>query len=194
VSPEGELQVKAPLLFTGYWGKPEAYTEAFTDDGWYSTGDLVELSDDGEVRIIGRLKDILITSGGKTISPQPIEVRLKASSLIDEAIVVGEGRKYLTVLLSVSDTANAMASHERTAALTDWIEEVNAELARPLQLKKFRVLPRALTSEMGELTLKGTIRRANVLNSFKALVDEMYDDDEQLQIARQARLAETDQR
>lgn len=193
VSREGELQLRSPCLFNGYWQDPEA-TNSSMDEGWYRTGDLVEISPEGEVKIIGRMKDVLKTSGGKSVSPQPIEVRLKTSSLIEEAIVVGEGRKYLTVLLSVSDEAQAMASYERDAALTRWIDEVNGELARPLQLKKFRVLPRALSAAAGELTAKATIRRSNVLASFTDLVDEMYDVGEQDQIARQTRLARTDRK
>jgi long-chain acyl-CoA synthetase len=193
VSHEGELQVRSPCLFDGYWHNPEATASAL-EDGWYRTGDLVELSSDGEVTIIGRMKDVLKTSGGKSVSPQPIEVRLKASPLIDEAIVVGEGRKYLTVLLSVSDETQAMTPHERDAALTRWIDEVNSELARPLQLKKFRILPRALSAAAGELTAKATIRRSNILASFTDLVDDMYDVGEQDEIARQARFARTDRK
>ncbi|WP_317156843.1 AMP-dependent synthetase/ligase [[Mycobacterium] appelbergii] len=193
VSDEGELLLRSPGLFTGYWRNPEATTSAVAD-GWYHTGDLVELSPDGEVKIIGRMKDVLKTSGGKTISPQPIEVRLKASPLIDEAVVVGEGRKYLTVLLTVSGVAQEMSPRDRDAALTTWIDQVNSELARPLQLKKFRILPRPLSADAGELTSKATIRRANVLTSFADLVDDMYDAGEQDEIARQVGLARTERK
>ncbi|MGV0781431.1 AMP-dependent synthetase/ligase [Mycolicibacterium sp. XJ775] len=188
VSGEGELQLRSPCLFSGYLDDTEA-TAAAMDHGWYRTGDLVEMDPDGEVRIIGRIKDVLKTSGGKTVSPQPIELRLKASPLIDEAIVVGEGRKYLTVLVGVSAEARAMPTADRDVALATWIDEVNSELSRPLQLKKFRVLPRLLSAADGELTLKGTIRRSAILASFRDLVDEMYDADEQGEIARQARFA-----
>ena len=188
VSREGELQLRSPCLFEGYWDNAEA-TACALDDGWYRTGDLIEMAPDGEVKIIGRMKDVLKTSGGKTVSPQPIEVRLKASPLIDEAIVVGEGRKYLTVLLAISEQAQAMAPPERDDALTRWIDQVNAELARPLQLKKFRILPRPLSAAAGELTAKATIRRANILDSFTDLVDAMYDGGEGDEIARQARFA-----
>ncbi|MFV8264672.1 AMP-dependent synthetase/ligase [Mycolicibacterium peregrinum] len=188
VSGEGELQLRSPCLFSGYLDDSEA-TAAAMDHGWYRTGDLVEMRPDGEVRIIGRIKDVLKTSGGKTVSPQPIELRLKASPLIDEAIVVGEGRKYLTVLIGVSAEARAMPTADRDAALATWIDEVNSELSRPLQLKKFRILPRLLSAVDGELTLKGTIRRSAILASFRDLVDEMYDAGEQGQIARQARFA-----
>lgn len=186
VSPEGELELRAPCLFGGYWNNPEASADAYVD-GWYRTGDLVDIAPDGEVKIIGRCKDLIKTSGGKSVSPQPIEVRLKANPLIDEAIVVGEGRKYLTTLLAISEQARELDSDERDQALRQWIDEVNSELARPLQLKDFRVLPRALSADAGELTLKATIRRANVLTSFADLVETMYDVDEHSEIARQAR-------
>ncbi len=191
VSDDGELQLHSPCLFGGYLNDSEA-TAAAMEDGWYRTGDLVEMDTDGEVRIIGRIKDVLKTSGGKTVSPQPIELRLKASPLIDEAIVVGEGRKYLTVLVGASEQARAMAAVDRDTALAKWIDEVNTELSRPLQLKKFRVLPRPISAADGELTLKGTIRRSAILASFRDLVDEMYDSGEQGEIARQARFAGSD--
>lgn len=190
VSEGGELKVSGPCLFTSYWRNPEA-TASVMEDGWYSTGDLVEVNSAGEVKIIGRMKDVIKTSGGKAVSPQPIELRLKTSPLIDEAIVVGEGRKYLTVLLCVSGDARAITAPEREAALTAWIDEVNSELARPLQLKKFRVLPRALSADDGELTAKATVRRAGVLASFSDLIDDMYDANEHLEIARQVRLPKT---
>ncbi len=187
VSEQGEFQVTGPCLFTGYW-RDAAATDAALDDGWYGSGDLVEIAPDGDVTIVGRIKDVLKTSGGKSVSPQPIEVRLKASPLVDEAIVVGEGRKYLTALLSVSEVAKAMSTQEQHAALQSWIEEVNSALARPLQLKNFRVLPRALSADLGELTLKATIRRGNILDSFADLIDEMYEGHEHNQISGHARL------
>lgn len=187
-SDDGELQLRSPCLFVGYWDNDEASDSAY-ENGWYRTGDLVELDTDGEVKIIGRTKDVLKTSGGKSVSPQPIEIRLKASPLIDEAIVVGEGRKYLTVLLSVSEEAKAMNVTDREVALTGWINEVNSALARPLQLKKYKELPRALSALSGELTAKATIRRSAILESFATLIDDMYDGEEQNEIARQARFA-----
>lgn len=186
VSEEGELQLRTPSLFVGYWENPEASSAAMSD-GWYCTGDLVELAPDGEVKIIGRLKDVLKTSGGKMVNPQPIEVRLKASPLIDEAIVVGDGRKYLSVLLSLSRDAAELTARDRDEAVTAWLNEVNAEFSRPYQLKKYRVLPRELSVAAGELTAKGTIRRAAILEAFSELVDEMYDEGDLDAIAREVR-------
>lgn len=182
----GELQVKAPLMFRDYWNDPGATADAYDGD-WYRTGDLVEVSEDGEVELVGRLKDVLINTGGKTVSPQPIELRLKASDLVDEAIMVGDGRKYFTVLIAVSEPARAMPEQELERALAEVVAEVNSGLSRPLQLKSFRVLPRALSAAEGELTVKGTLRRAGVMASFGSLVDEMYDGEDQDAIASQIR-------
>jgi long-chain acyl-CoA synthetase len=186
-SSEGELLVKGPLLFRGYWNNPEATAEVMDGD-WYRTGDLVEIDASGEVKLIGRTKDIIITSGGKTISPQPIEVRLKASPLVEEAVVVGDGRKYLTVLIWPTEKGSRLDRDVLQEGLRAWIEDLNTGLARPLQLKDFRIAPRALSPGAGELTAKGTIRRAAVLTSFSALVDEMYDAAEHNEFAGQARL------
>ena len=186
-SSEGELLVKGPLLFRGYWNNPEATADVM-DGEWYRTGDLVEIDASGEVKLIGRAKDIIVTSGGKTISPQPIEVRLKANPLIEEAVVVGDGRNYLTVLIWPTETAGRLDSDALHQGLQAWIDKLNADLARPLQLKDFRIAPRALSPGAGELTSKGTIRRPAVLKSFSALVDEMYSAAEHNEFADQARL------
>jgi long-chain acyl-CoA synthetase len=184
-SSEGELLVKGPLLFSGYWNNPEATAEVM-DGEWYRTGDLVEIDASGEAKLIGRAKDIIVTNGGKTISPQPIEMRLKASPLVEETVVVGDGRKYLTVLIWPTEKGSRLDRDALQEGLRAWIEELNTEFARPLQLKDFRIAPRALGA--GELTAKGTIRRAAVLTSFSALVDEMYDAAEHNEFAGQARL------
>jgi len=141
------------------------------------------------VKIIGRLKDVLKTSGGKMVNPQPIEVRLKASPLIDEAIVVGDGRKHLSVLLSLSRDGAALTARQRDDAVTAWLSEVNADFSRPYQVKKYRVLPRELSTAAGELTAKGTIRRAAILAAFGDLIDEMYEAGDLEAIAREARYA-----
>lgn len=187
VSSEGELLVKGPLLFRGYWNNAEATADAM-DGEWYRTGDLVEIDASGEVKLIGRAKDIIVTSGGKTINPQPTEVRLKASSLVEEAVVVGDGRKYLTVLIWPTENGSKLDWEALHEGLRKQIEGINAELARPLQLKDFRIAPRPLSPGAGELTAKGTIRRAAVLTAFSAVVDEMYDSAEHNEFADQARL------
>jgi len=184
-SSEGELLIKAPLLFRGYWNDPEATAEVM-DGEWYRTGDLVEIDASGEVKLIGRAKDIIITSGGKTISPQPIEMRLKECPLIEEAVVVGDGRKYLTVLVWPSEDGGELEAGALQDGVRAWIDDLNGEVARPLQLKDFRIAPRALGAK--ELTAKGTIRRGAILTAFEAVVQEMYSAAEHDEFAGQARL------
>lgn len=177
---DGEMLLKAPLLFPAYWRNPAATAEAL-DDGWLRTGDLIEETATGNIRLVGRKKDIIITSGGKTISPQPLETALKESPLVGEAVVIGDGRKFLTVLIEPSpgtDDGVALALRLRAE-----IDRVNADLARAQQIKDFRLLPRALDIAHGERTANGKVRRDGVVRSFAALIDEMYPPDDAAAIA-----------
>ncbi|MBO3682302.1 long-chain fatty acid--CoA ligase [Streptomyces sp. NEAU-YJ-81] len=186
VADDGEMLLRAPLLFDGYWRNP-AETEAVFQDGWFRTGDLMERTTHGDIRLIGRKKDVIITRGGKTINPQPIETRLKESSLINEAIVVGDARKYLTVLLEPSTTADARSAEVLAERLRAEVARVNADLARVEQLKDFRVLPRPLEVERGERTANGKIKRNAVVNSFATLIDDMYGANDDAAIANHVR-------
>ncbi|NGO67300.1 AMP-dependent synthetase/ligase [Streptomyces boncukensis] len=184
IADDSEMLIRAPLLFLGYWRDP-AETEAVLRDGWFRTGDLVERTADGDLRLVGRTKDVIITRGGKTINPQPIETRLRESRLINEAIVVGDARKYLTVLIEpAADTWPAPMAAERYRAE---IERVNADLARVEQLKDFRVLPRPLAVERGERAANGKVKRTAVVNSFAALIDDMYGPNDDRAIADHVR-------
>ncbi|WP_442874697.1 hypothetical protein [Amycolatopsis sp. NBC_00345] len=126
----------------------------------------------GDIRLIGRKKDVIITRGGKTINPQPIETRLRESLLINEAIVVGDARKYLTVLLEPSTAADARSVEQLTEHLRVEVARVNVDLARAEQLKDFRILPRSLAVERGERTANGKIKRNAVVSAFAALNDD----------------------
>jgi long-chain acyl-CoA synthetase len=187
---DGEMLVRAPLLFREYWRNPEE-TAAVMQDGWFRTGDLMERDAYGDIRLIGRKKDVIITSGGKTVSPQPIETRLKESSLISEAIVVGDARKYLTVLLEPSTPAGELTGAVLGERLRAELERVNADLARAEQLKDFRVLPRALEAERGERTANGKVKRTAVVSSFGTLIDEMYGGNDDTKIANHIRSRST---
>lgn len=176
-SDDGEFLVRSPVMFTGYWQNPKATAEVMSEAGWYRTGDIVDVDDDGTFRLVGRKKDIIITSGGKTVSPLPIESRLKESPLISEAVVVGEGKKFLSVLLEVDRDAVARgegAADDLAVLLQAEVDRVNGDLARAEQLKSFRVLPRPLALETGERTANGKIRRDGIVVSFADLIDDMY--------------------
>lgn len=182
IAPDGEIEVAGDNVFQGYWRDPAATAAAFTDDGWFRTGDVGRLDDDGFLRITDRKKDLIITSGGKNIAPQNIEGLLKRDPLISQAVVMGDRRKYLSALLTLdvqsapADLAadpTGPAARARVAAVVD---RVNADLARHEQIKRFAVLPRDLSLEQGELTPTLKVRRRVVAEHFAREIDGLYAD------------------
>ena len=200
LADDGEVLVKSPDLFEGYWRNEEASREILGADGWLRTGDIGEWKD-GALRLIDRARDFIVTAGGKTISPSFIENALRASPYVAEAVVFGHNRKYLTAVLeidfdTVADWARAndvsytgftsLTAHKRVEALIKTeIDKVNAALARVEQIKAFRILPKALDpEEEGEpVTPTRKVKRKLMYERFKALVDGMYDDSEDKLIA-----------
>ena len=182
----GEVLIRGDAVFAGYWNQPEA-TAATLRGGWLHTGDIGEMTPERHLRIVGRIKDIIITAGGKNISPALIEAPLRATPFIKEAVVVGEGRPYLTALIlpdydrlrahlgQGGATNAALADNPAVIALIQAaVDAVNADLARVGAIKKFRLLPRELGSAPGEMTVTQKLRRQAVVGNFAALVEEMY--------------------
>ena len=196
---DGEVLVRGPDLFCGYWRDPEATAAAYRD-GWLTTGDLGERRPDGGLRLVDRKKDILITAGGKNVSPSQIETCLRASPYISEAAVFGEGRKYLAALVELDGETVAewarerglrhtgyasLAAHPEVARLLDAeIAKANAGLARVEQVKAFRVLPRELDPEQeGEpVTPTRKVKRRLMLERYHDLVESMFASDEDRRI------------
>ncbi len=186
----GEIQTKHPGVFKGYWNKPDQTTETFTEDGWLKTGDVGVWVDGTHVKIVDRMKDIIITSGGKNISPSEIENSLKASPYIKEAMVVGDGRKYCTALIGIElDTMGDWATRKGIPFTTyrdlsekkevlDKVQgivvETNAKFATVEQIKKFRMIPKELDHEDGELTATQKLKRSSMVDMFGDLVESMY--------------------
>ncbi len=186
----GEIQTKHEGNFAGYWGKPEATAETFTDDGWLKTGDVGEFVDGTHLKITDRMKDIIITAGGKNISPSEIENSLKASPFIKEAIVIGDKRKYLTALIGIElDTVGEWAQRKRLtyttyrdlaekdevqALVQKAVDEVNSKFSSVEGIKKFRMLPKELDHEDGELTATQKVKRSAITDMFGDLVESMY--------------------
>ena len=187
----GEILTRHPAVFAGYWGKPEATAEVLEPDGWLHTGDVGEWVDGTYLKITDRMKDIIITAGGKNVSPSQVENELKASPYVKEALVVGDGRKYLTALIGIElDTVGEWAQRQRLGYSTlrdltekpevvelvkSVVDDVNSRFASVEQVKAFRLLPKELDHEDGELTATQKLKRAAVVASFSDLVESMYD-------------------
>jgi long-chain acyl-CoA synthetase len=190
IADDGEILVRSPAVFLGYF-EDEAATRATVDaDGWLHTGDVGELDGDDFLTITDRKKDIIITGGGKNISPSEIENRLKVSPFVREAVVIGDRRKYLTALIGIEgDTVGDWASRHHVPFTTyrdlsskpevrelieQWVQQVNGELAQVETIKRFELLPKELDHEEGELTATQKVKRAAIADEFADLIDRMY--------------------
>jgi len=189
LAPSGELLIRGPHVFAGYWNNP-AKTAETVIDGWLHTGDIARIDAEGFVRIVDRLKDIIITSGGKNVSPSEIENELKFSPYVADAVVIGDARPYLSALVMIdydnvlryaqdhaipfTDYAS-LCAHERIQALVAAeVEAVNARFARVEQIKTFRLIDVQLTTEDEEFTPTLKLKRSVVARRHQALVDQMY--------------------
>ena len=186
----GEIQTKHPGVFKGYWNKPAKTAETFTTDGWLMTGDVGVWVDGTHVKIVDRIKHIIITSGGKNISPSEIENSLKTSPYVKEAMVIGEGRKFVTALIGIElDTVGDWAlrnnipyttyrdlseKEEVIELVSKVVDATNTKFARVEQIKKFRMLPKELDHEDGELTATQKLKRNAMEEMFGDLVESMY--------------------
>lgn len=185
-----EVMTRHPANFVGYWGRPEATAETLDAEGWLYTGDVGEWVDGTHIRIIDRIKDIIITAGGKNISPSEIENSIKASPYVKEAVVIGDKRPYLTALVGIEfDTVADWASRnnleyttyrdlsekpEVIRLITAVIEEVNTRFARVETIRKFRMLTKELDHEDGELTATQKLKRQAFTTTVPHLVQDMY--------------------
>lgn len=187
VADDGELLVRGPNVFAGYFKDEAATKEVLRDDGFFHTGDLGSADADGFYSITGRKKEILITSGGKNIAPAPIEHKLKQITLVGDAMVVGDDRRFLAALLTLEEAAAARFAERHglrseelhraalvLAELQKEIDKINGQLARVESLRAFRVLPRRLSQEEGELTPTLKVKRRVVMERFGDVVEEMY--------------------
>ena len=188
----GEILTRHPGTFAGYWNNPEATAKTITEDGWLHTGDVGEWVDGTHLKITDRIKDIIITAGGKNISPSEIENSLKSSPYIKEAIVIGDRRKYLTALIGIElDTVGDWAQRRKLAFTTyrdlsqkpevvelvqEVVEATNTKFASVETIKRFRLMPKELDHEQGELTATQKIKRPAITRQFAAEIADMYDE------------------
>jgi len=201
IAGDGELLVRGPSVFKGYWNMPEETAAAFEED-WFKTGDIAMMDTDGFLTITDRKKDLIKTSGGKFLAPQPIENSLKTNALVAEAAVIGERRKFPSAVIIPSFAAleawaaqngvsysnhSDLASNPKVQALYEEIvAQVNENLARFERMKKVFVAPMELSIEDGTLTPTLKLRRRNVEAMYKAQIDRMYAEAESTLAAERA--------
>jgi len=174
IEDDGEILVRSDSVFMGYFKDPEATAAAFAPDGFFRTGDVGEIDADGFLKITDRKKDIIITAGGKNISPQNLENALKASRFVSQALVVGDRRPYVTALLTLDwDEVNA-SGRDPQELMQELVDEVNRDRVRVEQIKRFSVLPRDFSQEEGELTPTLKLRRRVVHDHFSDEIESLY--------------------
>jgi long-chain acyl-CoA synthetase len=186
VTDEGELLVKGPNVFKGYMKNNDATADSFTADGWMRTGDVVNIDDDGFIFITGRIKDIIITAGGKNITPANLETDLMNIALVEHAVVVGDAKPYLSALLTLSaDGLAALAkkhglegdirSHPKVLeAIQSGVDDLNTRHARVENIRKFAILPGAFSVAGGELTPTMKVKRKVVIERNREIVESLY--------------------
>jgi long-chain acyl-CoA synthetase len=187
VAEDGEILLRGPNVFAGYWHDPGA-TAAALVDGWLQTGDVGEL-DDGFLRITDRKKDIIITAGGKNVSPANLENALRASPYIADACVIGDRRPFVAALVTLEEAevdleADKHRLTERGGELTrrpeiralvqEAVDHVNADVARATQIRQFAILEQPFTQDSGELTPTLKVKRRVVMERYAGVIDELY--------------------
>ena len=188
IADDGEILVKGPNIFQGYYKNEDATRETLVD-GWLHTGDIGELDPDGFLKITGRKKDIIITAGGKNITPANLEAEIKQHPLVSQCVVIGDRRPYLVALVTLDpeeaakfaqenglpeDPEAVAASEQVQAAIDRHVEEINQKFARVEQVKKVKVLPRDLSQEGGELTPTLKVKRNVVADKYANEIEALY--------------------
>jgi long-chain acyl-CoA synthetase len=190
IARDGEILAKGPQVFHRYWQNVAATAETFDDDGWFLTGDIGELDEEGFLRITGRKKEILVTAAGKNVAPAPLEDRLRAHPLISQAVVVGDKRPFIAALVSPDSEALAvwaserglgdipvtglMQSAELRSVVQSAVDDANRSVSRAESIREFALLPEELTIARGELTPTLKVRRAVVEEHYNQVLEQLY--------------------
>ena len=191
IADDGEILVRGPIVFAGYRNNSEATAEAMTD-GWFRTGDVGELDDDGFLSITGRTKEIIVTAGGKNVAPAMLEDRLRANPLVGQVLVVGDGQPFIAALVTIDpdalprwrrrhgkpegdgSAADLVDDPELRGEIAAAIEEANRAVSRAEQIRKFQILPGDFTEEGGELTPTLKVRRSVVARKYADDIAALY--------------------
>jgi long-chain acyl-CoA synthetase len=171
---DGELLIRSETIFAGYLKDGEATSEVLIDDGWLRSGDVGEIDANGFVTITDRKKDIIVTAGGKNVAPQNIESALKASRFVSQALVVGDRRPYVTALITLDEAEVAKANGEVEALVEQVVEEVNRDLSRYEQIKRFAIVSREFSAKEGEVTPTLKLKRRVIEERFADEIEQLY--------------------
>ena len=191
IADDGEILMKGPHVFAGYWHNDEATRAVLSPDGWLSTGDVGRLDDDGYLFITDRKKDLIVTAAGKNVAPAVLEERLREHWLISQALVVGDNRPYIAALLTVDEAALTtwkemhgkpaeeelsalLAAGDLEMALKEAVDHANAAVSQAESIKRWLVLPHDFTQDRGELTPTLKVRRHQVVSEYADLVERLY--------------------
>jgi long-chain acyl-CoA synthetase len=170
---DGEVLVRGPNLFAGYYKDEEATRAVVDEDGWLHTGDVGSI-EDGFLSITDRKKDIIVTAGGKNVSPQNLENELKASKYVSQALVIGDRRPFLTALITVDESETAKTDDDVDQLVESIVEAVNRDRASFEQVKRFAILPRDFSPEHDEVTPTMKLRRRIIEDHFASEIEALY--------------------
>ena len=191
IAEDGEILLKGDHIMVGYWNNEKASEEAFTEDGFYRTGDLGSLDDDGFLSITGRKKEIIVTAGGKNVAPAVLEDRIRANALVSQCMVVGDNRKFIAALVTIDPESFEQwkTAHQKTgdipdltedpdlvAAVQEAIDYANQAVSRAEAIKKFKILPSDFTEESGQMTASLKVKRHVVNKEWSKEIEEIYAD------------------
>jgi long-chain acyl-CoA synthetase len=176
VAPDGELLFRGGQVFKGYWNNPEATAAVLDQDGWFATGDLGEVDDEGYIRVTGRKKEIIVTAGGKNVAPALLEDRVRAHPLVSQCLVVGDGKPFIAALVTIDAEAwtGALDDPELLAEVQKAIDEANSQVSQAESIRKFHILPHDWTEENGYLTPSFKVKRNSVMRDFHDVVEGLY--------------------
>jgi long-chain acyl-CoA synthetase len=189
VAEDGELLFRGGQVFAGYWGNEAAAAAVLGRDGWFHTGDVGEIDEEGFVRITGRMKEILVTAGGKNVAPSLLEDRVRAHALVSQCLVVGDGQPFIAALITLDPETfpDWAAAHAKTGTIADHVDdpdlreeiqravdEANAAVSRAESIRKFVILPGDWTEEGGQLTPSLKLKRNVVVREHKEDIAELF--------------------
>ena len=176
LSAEGEVLVKGANVSAGYWRNADATRQAFTGDGWFRTGDLGQLDNEGYLTITGRKKEIIVTAGGKNVAPAVLEDRVRANPYVSQCLVVGDGKPFVAALVTIDGEAwtGDLDDPALQVEVQKAIDDANSQVSQAESIRKFVILPEDWTEDNGYLTPSFKVKRNAVLRDFHDTVEALF--------------------